>query len=182
MEQPVRIVCREDKTERLLAELATSELDMVIRGLPTCRPKREFVPTTTFSVNAALASTDSPSLTKRHKRDFPKSLDGAPLLLPTENNVIRRALDHWFDDLGVRPRIIAEFEDSALLKQFGHHGEGLFPAPSAIEPEIIEQYGVRVVGRTERITERFYAITVERRIKHPAVRVISEAAHDDLFA
>ncbi len=181
MDEPVRIVCREDKTERLLAELSTSELDMVIADTPLAGQAR------VRAYNHLLGECGvnfygTPALAKQYRAGFPQSLDDAPVLLPTENTVTRRALDHWFDDIGVRPRVIAEFEDSALLKQFGHHGEGLFPAAAAIEAEIIDQYGVRLVGSTERIKERFYAITVERRIKHPAVKIISEAAHEDLFA
>ena len=120
-------------------------------------------------------------LAKAHRREFPASLDGAPLLLPTDNTVLRRSLEHWFDTLGIRPRVVAEFEDSALLKQFGQDGAGIFAAPTAIEEEITEQYNCRVVGRTSHVVERFYAITVERRIKHPAIREISACAREGIF-
>lgn len=176
----VQVVCREDKTERLLAELSVSDLDLVIADAPLAGQARVRAFNhllgecgVTFFATAKHA--------RAHRREFPASLDGAPLLLPTENTVLRRSLDHWFDKLGVRPRIVAEFEDSALLKQFGLHGEGIFPGPTAIEDEIVDQYRVKVVGRTEKVVERFYAITVERRIKHPAVRAISDAAHDIIF-
>lgn len=180
MEEPVRVVCREDKTERLLAELSVSDLDLVIADSPLAGQAR------VRAFNHLLGECGVsffavPNLARKHRRQFPASLNDAPLLLPTENTLLRRSLDHWFDAIGVRPRIVAEFEDSALLKQFGQHGEGVFPAPSAIEDEIIAQYGVRVVGRTEHVVERFYAITVERRIKHPAVRAISIAAHERIF-
>ncbi len=181
MDPPMRIICREDKTERLLAELSTSELDMVLTDAPLAGQARVRAYNHLLG-ECSVTFFGTPELAKRYERRFPESLEGAPVLLQTENNHVRRSLDHWFDAIRIRPRIIAEFEDSALLKQFGHHGEGLFPGPTAIEAQIIEQYGVRVVGRTDRIKERYYAITVERKIKHPAVRVISEYAHENLFA
>jgi len=103
------------------------------------------------------------------------------MLLPTQNTSLRRALEQWFDATGVRPLVVHEFEDSAVLKVFGQHGEGLFAAPTAIESEICRQYAVRVAGRIEEIRERFYAISVERRLKHPAVVRICTAARQTLF-
>lgn len=180
MEGGVQVVCREDKTERLLAELAVSDLDLVIADAPLGGQAR------VRAFNHLLGECGVSffavaELARKHRGEFPSSLDDAPLLLPTDNTLLRRSLDHWFDAIGIRPHIVAEFEDSALLKQFGHHGEGVFPAPTAIEAEIISQYGVRVVGRTDRVVERFYAITVERRIKHPAVKAISTNAHERIF-
>ncbi len=180
MEEPVQIVCREDKTERLLAELSVSDLDLVLCDTPLAGQARVRAFNHLLG-ECGVAFFGLPALARKYAREFPLSLDGAPLLLPTENTVLRRSLDHWFDAIGVRPRIVAEFEDSALLKQFGHNGEGMFPGPVAIEAEVIAQFGVRVVGKTDHVKERFYAITVERRIKHPAVRAISDAAHDSLF-
>jgi LysR family transcriptional activator of nhaA len=112
---------------------------------------------------------------------FPRSLDGAPALLPTENTALRRALDAWFEARGLRPRVAGEFEDSALLKVFGQRGAGLFFGPSAIEGEIARQYGVRRVGRLPEVRERFYAISAERRLSHPAVKTITETARSELF-
>jgi LysR family transcriptional regulator, transcriptional activator of nhaA len=180
MAEPVQIVVRGDKTERLLAELSVSDLDLVISDSPLGGHAR------VRAFNHLLGECGvsffaTPELAREHRKQFPASLDDAPMLLPTENTLLRRSLDHWFDSLGVRPRVVAEFEDSAILKHFGQHGEGLFPGPSAMEHELIEQFGVRVVGRTEHVVERFYAITIERRIKHPAVRAISDAAHDTIF-
>ena len=102
--------------------------------------------------------------------------------MPTRANALRRSLDQWLDTHGIHPRITGEFDDSALLKAFGEAGVGLFAAPSAIEDEICRMYGVGVIGRTQDITERFYAISPERRIKHPAVARITEAARTDLFS
>jgi LysR family transcriptional activator of nhaA len=103
------------------------------------------------------------------------------MLLPTDNTMLRRALDQWFEAEGIRPRVSGEFEDSALMKVFGEAGGGVFAAPSVIEEEVQRQYGVTVLGRTEAVRERFYAITVERKIKHPAVAAISEQARTKLF-
>ena len=101
--------------------------------------------------------------------------------MPTANTSLRRSLDHFFEDHRVRPRVVAEFEDSALLKVFGQHGHGFFPAPSVIAREVCKNYGVRAVGRAETVVEHFYAISVERRIKHHAVAAITDAARERIF-
>lgn len=175
-----RIICREDKTDRLLAELSIHDLDLVLAEAPMARQAR------VRAYNHLLGESDvtffaAPELQRRYSRDFPGSLEDAPMLLPTENTLLRRDLDHWFQKRGVRPRIVAEFEDSALLKAFGSEGAGIFPGLSAIERQICDVYRVRAVGRTHDVVERFYAITVERRIKHPAVRLISDNAKARLF-
>ena len=102
-------------------------------------------------------------------------------MLPTETTAIRRDLDQWFSEQGIRPAIVGEFEDTALLKVFGQDGVGLFPAPTVIEQEVCRQYKVRVAGRIEAVRERYYAISVERRLKHPAVVAICESARGTLF-
>jgi LysR family transcriptional activator of nhaA len=130
---------------------------------------------------SSLSVFGSAELAAKYSRDFPDSLAEAPFLLPTPNMVQRRAIDQWFDERGWQPRIAAEIEDNALLKTFGQAGHGLFFASSAIEPEIRKQYKVRVVGRLETVRERFYAITPERRIKHPAAAAISDQARRKLF-
>jgi LysR family transcriptional activator of nhaA len=181
LKDPVQVVCREDKADRLLAELAVRGLDLVISDAPLAGEAR------VRAYNHMLGETGvtffaAPDLARRLRPGFPSSLDGAPMLLPTDNTVLRRSLDNWFDDLGVHPVLVGEFEDSALLKVFGQAGEGVFGGPTAIEKSIGGQYDVHVIGRTEAVKERFYAITVERRIKHPAVAAISAAARGDLFA
>jgi LysR family transcriptional activator of nhaA len=128
----------------------------------------------TFFATAALARV--------HRRGFPRSLDGAPLLLPTDNTALRRSLEHWFEHVGVRPRIVAEIEDTALLKVFGQHGAGIFPAPRILAREVQRQYRVESIGAAGGVRERFYAISVERRIKHPAVAAITATAQRELFA
>jgi LysR family transcriptional activator of nhaA len=179
--QPVRIACHEDIHDKLLADLALHALDIVIADAP--------VPpgSTIRAFNHLLGETEvtlfgTPALVRAHRRGFPRSLNGAPMLLPLENLTLRRSLDQWFDRHGIKPRIVAEFADSALLNVFGADGLGIFAAPSVVEAEIVAQYGVQVLGRAQHVRERFYAISVERRLKHPAVVAISEGARHELFA
>lgn len=180
LDPPVHLVCHEDKTERLLADLSIRGLDLVLCDEPLgshakVRAYNHLLGQSGVTVFGTARHA------RRFARRFPGSLDDAPMLLPTDNTHLRRSLEHWFEAIGVRPRLVAEFEDSALLKVFGEHGEGLFAAATAIERDVCEQYGVAVVGRTEEVTERFYAISVERRIKQPAVAHITRAARDVLF-
>lgn len=178
--EPVRLVCHENKTERLLADLAVHALDLVLTDAPLdptikVRAFSHLLGECGTTIFAARALAD------RHRRRFPQSLDGAPFLLPTDNTVLRRSLDQWFAQHDVRPVVVSEFADSALLNAFGERGVGCFAAPTAIEAEVKRQYGVQVIGRIEQVRERFYAISVERRLKHPAVVAISEAAKEKLF-
>ena len=178
--EPVQISCHEGKSDRLLAELALHGYDLVITDTPL--PSHLSVK----AYNHPLGETPvsffaTREVADRHRRRFPKSLEGAPMLLPTPNTQLRHTLDKWFQDQDVRPRVVAEFEDSALLKVVGQHGHGIFPAPSVMEDEIRRQYGVRTIGCADGVIERFYAISIERRIKHPAVAAITEAARERIF-
>jgi len=181
MAEPIRVVCREDKPDRLLAALAVHELDVVLAEAP-------IGPTVRIrAFNHLLGECDvtifgAAQIAATHRRGFPRSLQGAPFLLPTDNTMLRRSLDQWFDAQGIHPSVVGEFEDSALLKVFGQTGAGLFAAPSVIEAEVRRQYGVQIVGRVETVRERFYAISVERKLKHPAVVAIAEAARQKLFS
>jgi LysR family transcriptional activator of nhaA len=179
--EPVRLVCYENSYEKLLGDLALHTLDVVISDAPvppgsSIRAFNHLLGETgiTFFGTRALAAA--------HKRGFPKSLDGAPVLLPLEDSSVRRALNQWFDRIGVKPKVVAEFEDSALLKQFGADGIGIFPAATVMESEVRRQHGMLVLGRAPEVRERFYAITVKRRLENPAVVAISEAARHQLFA
>ncbi|MDX1947720.1 MAG: transcriptional activator NhaR [Pirellulaceae bacterium] len=178
--EPVRLVCREGKLEELVAALATHELDVVLSDAPLSPG----IPVKAFSHllgQCGVAFFAAPDLARELDREFPQSLATAPLLLPSEGTTPRRLLDQWFDEQGFRPNIAAEFQDSALLKVFGQEGLGAFPAPAAIVDEIQRQYRVRHVGTLENLHERYYAISVERRLKHPAVVAISSAARERLF-
>jgi LysR family transcriptional activator of nhaA len=120
-------------------------------------------------------------LARAYRRGFPRSLDGAPFLLPRAHSALRLALDDWFEREGLRPHIVGEFDDSALMKALGQAGLGLFPAPSPIAGEVCRQYDVRSLGTIESVRQRFYAITVDRKLKHPAVIAICESARRKLF-
>lgn len=174
---PVRLVCHEGKTAALLGELAVHQLDVVITDAPLGSD------TNVRAFNHPLGECGvslfgTTARTRPVKRGFPGSLSGAPLLLPTVGTVLRRTLDQWFDARGIRPNVVAEFEDSSLLTVFGQGGLGLFPAPTPLERDVCKQYGVSVAGRLRDVRERFYAISVERRLRHPAVVAVSAAARD----
>lgn len=178
--EPPRIVCREGKLVSLLPELAVQRLDIVLADSPMHPP----VSIKGFSHllgECGLTFFATAKLARKYKGPFPNCLDGSPLLVPGEDAALRPRLVQWFEKLGVRPRIVGEFDDSALLQAFGQVGIGIFAAPSAITDEIIQQYGVVAIGRTEAVTEQFYAISVERRLTHPAVVAISTAARQELF-
>lgn len=181
MDDKVQLVCYEGKLHDLLADLALHRLDIVLADTPIAPSLniRAFNHLLGESGTTVLGTND---LVQKFKKNFPASLDSAPMLLPTQNTSLRRALEQWFDNESIRPTVLHEFEDSALLKVFGQQGEGLFPAPTAIEDEICRQYGVKVLGRLEAVRQRFYAISVQRRLKHPAVIEISSAAREKLFA
>jgi LysR family transcriptional regulator, transcriptional activator of nhaA len=180
MTDPIRVVCYEDKAERLLAELATHGLDLVLADAPV-GPTIKVRAFNHLLGECGVTIFAAGKLATLYRRGFPQSLEGAPFLLPTENTDLRRSLDHWFETEKLHPLVVGEFEDSALLQVFGQSGMGLFAGPSAIESEIKRQSGVQVVGRVEAIRERFYAISVERKLKHPAVLAISDAARQKLF-
>jgi len=121
------------------------------------------------------------TLARKYRRRFPKSLHGAPLLLQATNTAVRRAIDQWLDSMDVRPDIVGEFEDSELLWEFGGAGEGIFAVPTILEKHLTRLHRVKVLGRTDAVRNRFYAISVERRLKHPAVVAICETARRELF-
>lgn len=181
MSEPVRLVCHEDSHERLLARLALHELDIVISDAPV--PPGSGVRAFDHLLGeTSVTFFGTRALARAYRRGFPKSLDGAPVLLPLDNLTLRRSLDKWFDRNGVRPRVVAEFEDSALLKVFGADGVGLIAAPTVVAEEVAAQYGVERLGEAEEVRERFYAISAGRRMKNPAAVAISSSARRDLFA
>lgn len=178
--EPVHVVCRDGKPERLLAELSVHALDLVLSDAPVgAEVKVKAYSHLLGETPVAFFGTEA--LAAAHRKGFPRSLDGAPMLLPTEGSSLRRSLDQWFDTEGLRPRVAGEIEDRALLKVFGQAGVGLFPAPVAIEAEVRAQFGVKLVGRVDAVKERFYALSAERKLKHPAVVAISRAARRKLF-
>jgi LysR family transcriptional activator of nhaA len=177
---PAHLVCREDNAEQLVTELATHALDAVIADVPAAPHVRVKVFNHLLgeSETAFFATADA---ARRIRPRFPASLDGSPILLPTRNTALRRAIDEWLDRQGLRPRVVGEFEDSALMKEFGRATGVAFPAPAAVADDVCRAYGVRVAGHTPAVRERYYVISAERRLKHPAVLAITDAARGQLF-
>jgi LysR family transcriptional activator of nhaA len=180
--QSVHVICRADKSvEEFLGELALHRIDVVLAD----GPPGPGVAVRAFGHLLGECGTTffaAPKLAAATRKRFPASLDGAPLLLPGAPSMVRRALEQWFDGQDIRPRVVGEFDDSALTKDFGEAGMGIFAAPTVIEAEVRRHYRVQVVGRADAVRQQFYAISVERRIKHPAVVAISEAARHEVFA
>lgn len=178
--ESVRIVCREGDTDSLLGELAVHKVDLVISDgpIPSGINVRGFnhplgdCGTTFFA---------TPKVAKELGENFPQNLNGASFLLPGEMTTVRGHLVEWFDELHIHPRIVGEFDDSALMKAFGQTGAGIFIAPSAISEEVEKQYGVIAIGQTNDVRAQFYAISVERKISHPAVAAITKTAREWLF-
>jgi LysR family transcriptional regulator, transcriptional activator of nhaA len=173
--EPIRLECVEERLERLLAELAVYALDLVLADAPA-PPAVKVRAYSHLLGECGVSILGVETLAAAHRKGFPRSLNGAPFLLPSEDSALRLSLEDWFRDHGVQPRVVGTFEDSALLDAFGQAGAGLFAMPSAIEAEVKRQYKVRVVGRLAAVRQRFYAITVERKLRNPAVLAISERA------
>lgn len=179
--EPVRMVCHEWKYADLLAELALHRLDLVIANEPLSRR------VSVKAFNHELGRTPmsffaAPALMARLGGPFPRCLDGQPLLVHSATSPVRQQLEAWLARERLAPRIVGEFDDGALMKAFGREGRGIFLAPTVLEGEVSAQYEVRVVGRSEELVEDFFAISVERRITHPCVAAITQAARSDLFA
>ncbi|MFN7998252.1 MAG: transcriptional activator NhaR [Bryobacteraceae bacterium] len=180
MADPVQIVCDEDTPDRLLTELAEHRVDVVISEapIPPAAPVKAF---NHLLGACAVMIFAAPQLAARYRKDFPACLDHAPFLLPMEGSSLRRSMEQWFDSQNIHPNVVGEFKDSALMNTFGQAGAGVFAAPGAIEKEIREHYRVAAIGRIDSLVERFYAISVERKLKHPAVVTISQTAREELF-
>jgi LysR family transcriptional activator of nhaA len=180
LDPPPRLYVRIDKADRLLTELATHGLDLVLTDSPM--PPTNVKAYSHLLGECGVTIFAAAALAKRHRDGFPKSLSGAPMLLQTRNTALRHSLELWFDAAGVAPQVVGEVEDMAVLQVLGQNGLGLFAAPSVVEADICHSYRVQVVGRLEKVRERFYGVSVERRLRHPAVVAISESARAELFA
>jgi LysR family transcriptional activator of nhaA len=176
MEPRIHLVCRADKHERLLAELAIHGVDLVLSDAPLDRTVN--VRGYNHLIGASpICFMASPSL-GLDPENFPGCLDGAPFLLPGAGTVLRASLEQWFEEVGVRPELVGVIDDSALLKFFGSGGSGVFAVPLVVADEVEASYGVVRLGGVDNVRERVYAITLERRIREPAVVAISEAARE----
>lgn len=178
--EALHLVCREDKLPRLMAELAIHRLDLVLSDSPM--PVEADVKGYSHKLGeCGITVLARPELRSHWPGEFPACLDGAPLLIPGEGTALRGRLLRWLAEHDVRPRIIGEFDDSALMRAFGQGGSGFFPAPSLIVEEVCQQDGVAVTGEATGLLESFYAISVQRRLSHPAVLAIVEAASAGVF-
>ena len=176
----LRLICRENTSDVLLAELAVHGLDVVLSDSPVGAG----VKVRAFSHllgESGVSICATPSLAAKLRKRFPRSLDDVPFLLPTEGAALRRSLEQWFDREEIRPRVVGEFDDSALIAVFGQAGDGAFAVPTAVEQAARRHYGVRVVKRLTDVQERFYAITIERKVKHPAAVALTRTARAELF-
>lgn len=180
MENRPRTICYEGKLDQLLADLALHKLDVVISDSPA-PPTLEFKVYTHKLGECGMTMLATPQLAKQYRPGFPQSLTDAPCLMPTDHTAVRRSLDIWMDENEIFPDIIAEFEDSALLKVFGQAGEGIFPVPTAIENLVKKQYGVRLVGHIPEVLDKFYAISAEKRVHHDATLLVVKQARNKLF-
>lgn len=174
LEESIKIVCREGKLEPLLGELAIHKLDLVLADRPM--PSEMDIKGRSNQLSeCGISFFATEKLTKEHGNEFPKNMDNAPILLPGEDSAIRKRLMHWLSAQRIRPHIIGEFDDSALMRAFGQAGIGVFTAPTIIEDEVLQQHNVIKLGQTDEVIERFYAISVEKRANHPAVVAINAA-------
>lgn len=176
----VSLECGSDKLERLIPRLTSHELDLVLSDAPVAADRD------VRAYNHPLGRSEvvifaPPAQAPRLRRGFPRSLHGAPFLLPTSSCALRRELERWFERHEIRPDIVGEFEDSGLLKVFSQAGVGAFAGPAAIAAEIARQYRVQPVARAEGVAERYFAISAERRVRHPGVLAIAATARAELF-
>jgi LysR family transcriptional activator of nhaA len=180
LSEPMRISCREDQLERLLADLAIQRLDLVISDSPM--PSHLDIKGYSQKLGeCGVSFFATKALAEQYGKNFPQGMQGAPLLIPGQLTVVRSRLMRWFAEQKIQPKIVGEFDDSALMKAFGKSGSGIFMAPSVIADEVQAQYDVELIGQTDAVTESFYAISVERKVKHPGIVAITEGARRELF-
>ena len=179
MDEQIKMICIESDLDSLLGDLAVHKLDLVLsdRSVPTGLNVKAY---SHELGSSGMSFFGSESLIEEYSGEFPQLLDNAPVLLPLNDHVIRRSLDDWFETVGVSPNVIAEFDDSALLKAFGEGGRGFFPAPTAMTRQVEAMYHVKAIGEIKDVSERFFVISPERKLKHPAVVAITEAARFSL--
>jgi LysR family transcriptional activator of nhaA len=181
IDRPIHLVCREDRVvEDFMSQLAGQELDLVLAD----RPLGPGIRAHAFNHLLGECGTTflaAPKLAARLRRGFPRSLEGMPCLLPGAHATVRRSLDQWLEGARLRPTLVAEFDDSALMYAFGEQGQGVFPSPTVFDDEFCRRYNVRVVGRVKSVRQQFYAISVDRRLHHPAVAAIVQAARHEVF-
>ncbi len=180
IQDPVKLICHEAPLVDLLADLSVHKLDMVLADSPI-NPSLNIRAYNHALGESGISFFAAPKEAKRLRGSFPASLDGEKILMPSSGSSLRSNLEIWFQRQQIEPVVVAEFEDRALMKTFGERGIGVFTSPTAVEQDVIDKYRVKVVGRSDEVTESFYVISPERHIKHPAINIITQAAKSDLF-
>jgi LysR family transcriptional activator of nhaA len=180
MSESINLICHEAPLVDLLADLSVHKLDAVLSDSPL-NPSLNIKAYNHSLGESGITFFAVPKQAEKLKKDFPKNLDNHPFLMPSRSSTLRRNLENWFDQHAIKPKVVAEFEDRALMKAFGERGTGVFTSPKTMEKDVLDKYGVKVIGRTDEVKEHFYVISPERRIKNPAVTVITEAARSKLF-
>lgn len=177
LSEPIRFVCKENSLDALLGELALHKLDIIIADGPI--PQRLGVKGYNHPLGeCGISFLAAPKLTRTLTNEFPANLTGAPFLMPSELSLVQAQLLQWLDRQHILPRIVGEFDDSALMKAFGQAGAGVFVVPTPIADEVASQYNVEILGKTDEIREQFFAITTERRLTNPALIAINQTARD----
>lgn len=176
-----KVSCLEDKTERLLADLSIGEIDLVIADRPI-PPNVKVKAFNHFVGECDVSFLAVPSLAKKLKKGFPKSLTQSPILIPTAESAVRQELDQWFDKIGIAPSIIASFQDRALMKIAAREGQGVIPVPSVVKDEVAREYHLEFIGKTTEVKERFYLISIERRLKSPILIKICSQGQRNIFS
>ena len=179
--EPVHVVCRMAAIEVLVNQLQAHRLDLVLAD----EPASSSLKAKTFNHRLGRSGVTFcavPAIAKKLRRNFPQSLNGATALLPTENMGLRAALETWFDTKRIRPRLIGEYEDSALMVFCATAGRGFTVVPTVVAREVLKHWGLRVIASVDECGTEFYAITAERRVKNPAAMAITEHAYSSLFA
>src|SRR6185369_3711866 len=180
LREQVRIVCREASSDQLLGRLATHELDVVLSDSPV-DPTLKIRAYSHLLGECGVIFVANKRTASKYGRRFPTSLNAAPMFLPTDNTALRRNLDYWFELNGIRPHVLGEFEDYALLRAFGEANNAVFPLPAVVEPQVRRQRAMAKIGATDKVRTQFYAISAERKLQHPAVVAITNAARKTLF-
>ena len=180
LEDPVRVICHEGNLEKLLGDLAVHKLDLVLsdRPLPVGLNVKAY---NHVLGDSSISFFAHKRIARSYRNNFPSSLDQAPMLAPVETNVLRRSIEDWFDQQEMSLNIISEFDDSALLKAFGSAGVGVFPAPTVISENVEHMYHASLIGTVDELNETYYAISPERKLKHPGVMCITETARKEFF-
>lgn len=181
MDTEVRLICHEGKQQELIADLTHHRLDVVFSDMPLS-PNMRVRAFNHLLGECGMSILGTERLVQQYKAGFPDSLDGAPMLMQTQSTLVRRNLEAYFDASNIQPRVSHEFEGSSLTKVFAQAGEGFIAVPTAVEDQVMLQYTLSLLGRLDSVRERFYAISVERRLKHPAVVAISDSARSELFS